>query len=68
MKKVSLLKTSFLALVLMPAVAAAADRVGDFSLLDQDGYHHGMSWYDDHQAIALLVQANDSDAAEVSRI
>ena len=31
MKKVSLLKTSFLALVLMPAVAAAADRVGDFS-------------------------------------
>lgn len=65
MKKVSLLKTSFLALVLMPAVAAAADRVGDFSLLDQDGYHHGMSWYDDHQAIALLVQANDSDAAAV---
>ena len=45
MKKVSLLKTSFLALVLMPAVAAAADRVGDFSLLDQDGYHHGMHYW-----------------------
>jgi len=41
----------------------AADRVGDFSLLDQDGYFHQMSWYDDHAAIALLVQANSSDAA-----
>lgn len=43
--------------------ASAADRVGDFSLLDQDGYFHQMSWYDDHAAIALLVQANGSDAA-----
>ena len=40
----------------------AADRVGDFSLLDQDGYSHTMSWYDDHAAIALLVQANGSRA------
>ncbi|MDP6652124.1 MAG: redoxin domain-containing protein [Gammaproteobacteria bacterium] len=38
----------------------AADRVGDFALLDQDGYSHQMSWYDDHTAIALLVQANGS--------
>lgn len=36
--------------------------MGDFSLLDHDGYHHSMSWYDDHKAIALLVQANDSQA------
>jgi mono/diheme cytochrome c family protein len=48
---------------LIPAISNAADRVGDFSLLDQDGYHHSMSWYDDHKMIALLVQANDSQAA-----
>lgn len=62
MKKVSLLKTSLLSLVLVPALSSAADRVGDFSLLDQNGYHHGMSWYDDHKAIAFLVQANGSAA------
>ena len=38
---------------------AGRERVGDFSLLDQDGYYHNMSWYDDHAAVALLVQAND---------
>ena len=58
----SILKTSLLILMLIPLIGTAADRVGDFSLLDQDGYHHSMSWYDDHQAIALLVQANGSDA------
>ena len=47
---------------LLPSALFAADRVGDFSLLDQDGYHHSMSWYDDHKTIALLVQANDSAA------
>ena len=49
-----------LSLMLTPAFARAAERVGDFSLLDQDGYFHNMSWYDDHEAIAFLVQANDS--------
>ena len=62
MKKVSLPIISLLALILAPAIVVAQERVGDFSLLDQYGYHHGMSWYDDHKAIALLVQANDSDA------
>lgn len=57
-----LLKTSLLSLLLIPAIGSAADRVGDFSLLDQDGYHHSMSWYDDHGAIAFLVQANGSAA------
>ena len=47
---------------LLPSALFAADRVGDFSLLDQDGYHHSMSWYDDHKTIALLLQANDSAA------
>ena len=63
MKDVKLLKAAIVALLLIPAISSAADRVGDFSLLDQDGYHHSMSWYDDHKMIALLVQANDSQAA-----
>ncbi len=55
-------KALLLIVSLVPAVAMAADRVGDFSLLDQNGYFHQMSWYDDHSAIAFLVQANGSDA------
>lgn len=42
----------------------AADRVGDFSLLDQKGYFHQMSYYDDHMAVALLVQGNGSKATQ----
>ncbi|MDP2140322.1 MAG: redoxin domain-containing protein [Gammaproteobacteria bacterium] len=38
----------------------AAERVGDFALLDQDGFFHHMGWYDDHKAIAFLVQVNGS--------
>lgn len=62
MKKMTLLKTAALSLALAPALSSAADRVGDFSLLDQDGYYHSMSWLDDHKAVALLVQANGSAA------
>lgn len=62
MKNSKLLASALAASLLLPAVSGAADRVGDFSLLDHDGYHHSMSWYDDHKAIALLVQANDSQA------
>jgi peroxiredoxin len=51
-----------MSLLLIPAFSNAADRVGDFSLLDQEGNYHGMSWYDDHAAVALLVQANGSAA------
>jgi peroxiredoxin len=65
-KKVSILQASLLSLAVLPALGNAADRVGDFSLLDQDGYHHSMSWYDDHSAIAFLVQANDSAATEAA--
>ncbi len=57
---------SLLALPLLAAGAAAQERVGDFSLLDQTGYHHGMSWYGDHELIAFLVQANDSAAVEAA--
>ena len=52
-----LLQKSLLALLLLPTLILAADRVGDFSLLDQNGYFHQMSWYDDNKAIVLLVQA-----------
>ena len=57
-----------LALLALPLAAgvAAQERVGDFSLLDQAGYHHGMSWYGDHELVAFLVQANDSAAAEAA--
>ena len=37
-------------------------RVGDFSLLDQSGYFHQMSWYDDNKAIAFLAQANRDES------
>lgn len=39
---------------------SAAERVGDFSLLDQNGKFHHIAWYDDHKAVAFLVQVNGS--------
>lgn len=48
------------ALPLCSVTAFAAERVGDFSLLDQNGDFHHMAWYDDHKAIAFLVQVNGS--------
>ena len=58
------LQKSLLALSLLPTLALGAERVGDFSLLDQDGYFHQMSWYDDNQAIVLLVQAAGDAAVQ----
>ena len=57
------MKRAILALALLGVGTAAgaateAKRVGDFSLLDQRGYFHQMSYYDDHKAIALLVQSS----------
>lgn len=54
--------TAACVLAALPAFSIAAERVGDFSLLDQQGYNHSMNRYSDHAAIAFLVQANDSDA------
>ncbi len=48
------------------SVSAASERVGDFALLDHEGIFHHMAWYDDHKAIALLVQANGSATTEAS--
>jgi hypothetical protein len=54
---------AFLSAASASAVAvAAAHRVGDFALLDDKGYFHQLSYYDDHKAVALLVQANGSKA------
>ncbi len=55
-----LLLSCMLTLPLLAGAAQAAERVGDFALLDQDGNFHHMSWYDDHKAIAFLVQVNGS--------
>lgn len=63
MRTVQTIKGLALSLLLLPLAVNAAERIGDFSLLDQAGYFHNMSWYDDHAAVALLVQANDSQAA-----
>ena len=60
----ALLQKSLLVLLLMPVLTQAADRVGDFSLLDQNGYFHQMSWYDNNQAIVLFVQATGDAAAQ----
>ena len=46
------------------SAASAPQPIGDFSLLDQKGYFHQMSYYDDHKAIAFLVQANGSKATD----
>lgn len=47
-------------LLLLPTTGAvqAADRIGDFALLDQDGNFHQLSWYSDQKAVVLLTQAN----------
>lgn len=50
------------------SVTFAATRVGDFALLDNGGYFHQMSYYDDHKAIAFLVQSNGSAETEKSLI
>ncbi|CAN5178245.1 hypothetical protein BH11PSE2_BH11PSE2_19350 [soil metagenome] len=45
------------------AASAGIKKVGDFALLDQNGYFRHMAWYDNNRAIVLLVQTNDSKAA-----
>ncbi len=67
MNKRNLLTALVVSCLTLPVAGTAADRVGDFSLLDQSGTFHNMSWYDDHVAIALLVQASDTaDAANAA--
>ncbi len=42
----------------MTTMVVAADRVGDFALIDHLGTFHHMAWYDDQQAVVLMVQSN----------
>lgn len=58
MRPANFFRVGMLALLLLSQISNAADSVGDFSLLDQNGVSHRMSLYDDHVAVALLVQAN----------
>ena len=48
--------------VCLPSIASAAERVGDFTLLDHNGDGHSMSWYDDQDAVVFLTQANRCDS------
>lgn len=45
---------------------AGPERVGDFALLDHEGYFHHMAWYDNNKAVVFLVQSNDSQAARAA--
>lgn len=58
MSPVNFFRIGMLSLLLLSQTCNAADSVGDFSLPDQNGYTHRMSFYVDHVAVALLVQAN----------
>lgn len=56
------LTLSALALAVAASTSHAADeRVGDFALLDQEGYFHHMAWYDNNKAVAFLVQSNGAE-------
>ena len=66
MYKLGKMKLSLIAAVLMPILALAQDRVGDFALIDQNGYHHSMSYLDDHEAVAFLVHVASSKATEAA--
>ncbi|MBT8147497.1 MAG: redoxin domain-containing protein, partial [Gammaproteobacteria bacterium] len=48
----------------MTSAVTAADRVGDFSLIDHQGAFHHMAWYDDHQAVVLMVQSNGASEVQ----
>ena len=59
--------TLFLAAVLslsLPFSASAADRVGDFALLDHTGTFHQLSYYGDHDAVVLSYYG-DHDAVVI---
>ena len=60
MRKPILLLPILLAASILTGTVYSSERVGDFSLLDHEGYFHNMRWYDDHAAVALLVQSSDS--------
>ncbi len=52
------LLASLFALFLVP-VGFAADRIGDFALLDHTGKFHQLSYFGDHPAVVMLVNGGD---------
>ena len=62
MKKLIFAGVCTILLALDPVFSIDQERIGDFSLLDDQGYFHHMAWYNEHAVIALLVQAYDSAA------
>jgi hypothetical protein len=50
--------------VSVASAAPASERVGDFALIDQQGYFHQLSYYNNYKAVALLVQSNGSKATQ----
>jgi len=63
------LKKSMIGMIslLLPITSLiAAERIGDFALLDQNGAFHQLSWYGDHKAVVLLTQANGCEATRAA--
>ncbi|MEX0619037.1 MAG: redoxin domain-containing protein [Pseudohongiellaceae bacterium] len=47
----------------LPIAVSAAERIGDFSLLDQNGAYHQMSKHGDRRAVVLYVQDSRCQAS-----
>lgn len=45
---------------------ARVEQVGDFALLDHQGYFRHMAWYSNKRAVVFLVQTNTSRAARAA--
>ena len=56
-----------LSLMFLPLqLAAAGERIGDFSLLDQHGTFHQLSYYSDMNAVVIMVHAMQCEAVQGS--
>lgn len=62
----ALLRVSVCLALALPGAGLAQERVGDFALIDHQGVHHHMTWYDDHAAVVLLVQANGASEVKAA--
>lgn len=51
---------TFLCLLTFISPGFAAERVGDFALLDHTGKFHQLSYFGDHDAVVILVSGGDS--------
>lgn len=51
MKKLIFAGVCTILLALDPVFSIDQERIGDFSLLDDQGYFHHMAWYNEHAEI-----------------